>query len=906
MGNLEHASRLFSQLSQYLPEAHNQRFHPSPFLRSVKPSPWESLTYNLALSLLSLGSAYPSLREAASSTINQYLDNCAEAIDAVIPFAGRDSDAGRHGATYESSAVLSIAVSLVGFLEASSACTSFWSASEKLVLVERVRALLSEGFMVAIETASSSIRHLSAADSVLRDWKKYTRRYAATGRPLGATLLQKGFMRFVNSCAASLIGSPNLAEDEFLDDYMNGVGFARSHGDAEVSLIEHITEIIANEIRLLADGSDYLQLGSPWQQQLTFSVKASAFIGFLDCVILGEDSTNVEVFISWLDDTLLDPTQMSFPELATATLKSIAITARMFPNSAPNGSRSLLRFIAQGATSAGSTIAQAALCLAHVLGVLSQDAVITTLYSLGNVLSPGSSTERPYQNQLTGDPTVNGNTFVPYTQQRNGSATSLSANVDEDNVTYRNVIHAIVTIAASCNDDKISALAQSMLLQKIGKMNAGVDAYIIQETAALALSSGQAEFQLLLKFYGRVHREALSKGGNIVSDAVENALVYLSLTLKQTSPLYRLYLIHLLECIANKGDSSDSKNDRQEVLLAADDVSPLLRPLALLVSNGAEGVNPATVDYDEEVSSMFRDAWFNLVVHGISLNSPVARKHLKELRLLAKYSPSLVAEDRMEMLESDVELNTVLRRGMSAQRTIEQKKMLTIELPSREAEVKRLSYPRAVFLNATLLVESLRASSGNCTRFLSYFLDPALVTAEMASCMNSIAEKVVTCYLSMTLSGKYEDFSVPFLAKQLADFFVACCHRIERVQSVAVRCANKIIGECPSSLCQKYSLFALLELLTVMWASCLDGELDEFEWKPTFSSPRGMVQVDLPDNYNFRKRTFDTFLDRAKTWVTMVMDIAPLDVKGILQVCYLSRCSNGLVCSQSPDLFIRS
>lgn len=884
MCDQEHASRLFSQLSQYLPEAHSQRFHPSPFLRSVKPSPWESLTYNLTLSLLSLSSNYPPLREAAFRTINGYLNNCATAIDAIVPFAAYNSDSGNHGAAHESSTILSITVSLVGFLEASSTCAPFWNANEKLLLVDRVRAMLSEGFMVAIETASSTIRHSNMIGGAFRDWNKYTRRYAATGRPLGAMLLQKGFMRFIKSCAASLIGSPNLAEDEFLDDYMSGVGFARSHGEAEVSLIERITEIIADEIRLLADGSDYLQLGSPLQQRLTFSVKAFAFIGFLNCVILGEDSTNIEVFISWLDDTLLDPTQMSCAELSTATLKSIAIVARMFPNSAPNGSRSLLRFIVQGGTSAGSTIALAALCLAHVLGVLSQDAVITTLYSLGNVLSPGPRPERPCHNQLVGDTGMNGNGLAPFTQQRNGSLTSLSVNVEEDNATYRNVIHAIITIAASCNDDKISALAQSMLLQKIGKVNSSVDAYIIQETAALALSSGQAEFQLLLKFYSRVHRDAVSKGAHDICDAVQNALVYLSVTLRKDSPLYRLYLVHLLESIANKGDTTDSKSDRQDVVLAADDVSPLLRPLALLVSNGAEGACDASVDYDEDVSSMFRDAWFNLAVHGITLNSTVARRHLKELRLLAKHSPSLVSDDRMEMLESDVELNTVLRRGMSPQRAIEQRKMLSAALPNRESEVKRLSYPRAVFLNATLLVESLRASAGNCTRFLGYFLDPALATVEMASCMTAIADKVVTGYLSMTVSGKYEDFSMPFLSKQLADFFVACCHRIERVQSVAVLCANKIIQECPSALCEKHSLFSLLELLTVMWSSCLDGELDEFEWKPTFTSPREMVKVDLPDNYSFRRKTFDTFLEHARIWLSVVMNIAPLDVKGILQV----------------------
>lgn len=880
MANPEHASRLFSQLSQYLPEAHNQRFQPSPFLRDVKPSPWESLTYNLTHSLLSLSSNYPSLREATFSAFYQYLSNCADTIDAIAPLTGQD-----HGAALGSSSVLSIAVSLVGFLDAASTFITFWSAAEKLPLVERLRQMLSEGFMIAIETASSTIRHTDAADTVLRDWKKYTRRYAANGRPLSAMLLQKGFMRFVKSCAASLIGSPNLADDEFLNDYMNGVGFARSPGHAEISLTERLTVVIMDEIRLLADGSDYLQLGSPWQQQLTLSAKAFAFIGFLNCVILGEDPANAEAFVSWLEDTLMDPTQMSCPELASSTLKSVAITARMFPNTAPNGSQSLLRFIVQGGASPGSTIALAALCLAQVLGILSQDAVLTTLYSLGNVLSTGSNNERSYQYQLVGDAA---NSVASYAQPRDGSLTSLPVNPEDDNITYRNVIHAIVTIASSCNDDKISALAQSMLLQKIGKVNVGVDAYIIQEAAALALSSGQAELQLLLRFYSRVYRDGLSKGYTGITDAVQNALVYLSVTLKRDSPLYRLYLMHLLESIANKGDATDPKQDRQqELTLTADDVSPLLRPLALLVSNDATERCSGAAGYDEDVSSMFRDAWFNLAVHGLSTNSPVVKKHAKELRLLAEHSPSLVAEDRTGMLESDMELNTILRRGMTPHRVAEQRRLLIAELPSRESEVKRLSYPRAVFLNAALLVESLRASSGNCTRFLSYFLDPALASTEMASCMNAIAEKVVTCYLAKTASGKYEGFSAPFLSKQLADLFVACCHRIERVQHVAVLCANKIIHECPSALCEKHSLFALLEVLTVTWASCLDGELDEFEWKSSFTSPRGLVTVDLPDNYHFRRKTFDMFLDRARSWVTVVMNFAPLDVKGILQT-YLS------------------
>ncbi|KAF5857163.1 phosphatidylinositol-4- kinase [Aspergillus alliaceus] len=886
LGNPEYASRLVSQLSRYLPEAHSQVFRPSPFLYLIKPSPWEALTSNITLALLSLGSEsrYPLLRETVLNAVDKYLENCTKAVQAVAPFTHHDARTDNHCAVHEAIGVLSITTSVIGFLEASTRFASFWTATEKLRIIEDIWSILSEEFLIAIETASSTVRNAHTLENVLRDWRRYTRHYAADGRPLGVMLLQEAFMRFVKACTASLIGAPDLSEDEILGDYMNGVGIARSHDADEVSLINRTAEIIDDQIKLLEDGSDYLQLGSPWQQRLTFSVKASAFIGYLHCVLSGK--ANSEDLLSWLESTLMDPNQMSCLELAMATLKSVAIVARMSLNSASSGSRSLLRFIVEGAVPAGPTASVAAKCLAQVLGVLSQDAVITTLYSLGNVLSPGSGTEQAYNGQLIGDTSGHVNAFAGFSKAKQGSEVSLSVMGEEDCVHYRTVVHAIVTIATHSNDEKISALAQSMLLQKIGKLSAAVDAYIIKETAALSLSTGQGEFQLLLKFYGRAYWDGITKGYSNVANAVESAMAYLSVTLQRNTPLYRAYLIHLLESIVNKGDATDFENERQkDISLAPDYLTPLLQPLALLVScGGVKGEYVDIADYDQDISTLFRDAWFNIAIHGISLTSTVGRTHLKELRLLAKYSPPLVFEDRMEVLESDVELNTILRRGMGPQRLVEQKRTLIMELPSRESEIKRLNYPKAVFLNAALLVESLRASAGDCTKVLSYFRDPALTTTEMANCMTTVAEKVVDTYVSLTLSGRREDFSVPFLSKELAGFFVACCHRVERVQNVAVLCANKIIEDCPSSLCEKDSLFALLELLTVMWQSCLEEELDEFEWKPTFTSPTGIVKVHLPDNYHFRRKTLDVFLERARVWVTAVMDIAPLDIKGLLQV----------------------
>lgn len=147
----EHASRLVAQLSRYLPEAHSQLFRPSPFLHHIKPSPWEALTNNVTLALLSLGSEsrYPLLRETVLDAVEKYLEHCAKSVQAATPFTHHDSGTDYPVTAYEAVSILSITVSLVGFLEASTKFASFWTAIEKLRIIEKMRSILSEGFKVA-------------------------------------------------------------------------------------------------------------------------------------------------------------------------------------------------------------------------------------------------------------------------------------------------------------------------------------------------------------------------------------------------------------------------------------------------------------------------------------------------------------------------------------------------------------------------------------------------------------------------------------------------------------------------------------------------------------------------------------------------------------------------------------
>ncbi len=341
----------------------------------------------------------------------------------------------------------------------------------------------------------------------------------------------------------------------------------------------------------------------------------------------------------------------------------------------------------------------------------------------------------------------------------------------------------------------------------------------------------------------------------------------------------------MLEELISIGDVHESEYTHQiKVELAAEQIAQLLQPLALLVSKYR--LEDGLSEKEESVNAMLREAWFNIVVHGITLSSKLGQCYENDLRTLAMYSSPLIADDRADQLEGDVELNAVLRRGMNPQHTAEQRRRLIALLPKRESDISSLSYPKIIFLSATYLVENLRASCGDCTKVLAYFTDPILRGSGMSQCMMAIAEEVVGFYLRKALSGRFRNFAAPCVAKQLLALFTGCCHRIVEVQQVAATCANRIIVELPSSLCQRSSLFGLLELLNIIWSSCLEAEIDEYTWRSTFISARGKVSVALSDNYDFRRKTLNALYKRAKTWVMLVMNIAPLDVKGLLQVSY--------------------
>ena len=884
---LPDAERLATQLSTYLPEAHTQVFAPSPFLSEINPSPWAVVTYQLTNALLLLGTRFLTLRTTVSECMQAFLTNWTQAASAFVSQSqwGQSEDD-----DLDSRDVAAVAVSLVGFMEAAAMHYNFWDVFERLQLVRTLKDAMTENFLIAVETAASAIRHSDQHDLATRDWKKYLRRYAAKGNPLGAMLLQKGFMRMVLSCTARMLCDEHTVEcGDLLDQYIGGTHLDRADEEITEDMIEYLSELITDQMRALEDGFDYLQLGSAWQQRLAFSVKAYALEAFLHCMVLDEDIADAELLFGWLEDSLDNQVQMADVELADVVLKCFAVVAKYMSESAANFARVLLRFVVQG-TSNPTAVTIASQSLSHILRLLSQDAVITTLYSLGNILSSQSGTEKTHH-PLSPSPEVNGhhNSVVSAGRLRTGSVISLSISGDEEtSLVCGNVAHAIVMVATSCNDSRITALAQTMMLQKVGRVSVIVDARIIEETAVLSAHGRESEFRALLRLHSRLHHEALKANNTLVFDAVRKAREYLALNLDNKSPLFKIFAQHLLEVLLSKGDVVEGEfKQSAEVEQAAKEIAPLLKPLSILAVRKAPQGTPHALDKDPEMDTMAREAWFNIAVHGITLQSRIGQQYYHELRVLSMHSAALVDPDRVELLEMDVELNTILRRGMSQQHTLDQKKDLISIIPERESEIKHLSYQKVVFLNAAYLVESLRATSGECAEMMDYFVDPTLQSSEMGQCLTAMAADIVKRYTQKVIPAKEDEFSAPFVSRQLAKLFSACCHRSKKMQEVARISAESIISAAPSALIQKAALFALLELLTLMWSSCLEEDLDEYEWRSEFKSARGKITIELSDDYGFRKQTLNNLYTYARRWVTTVIAIAPLDVKGLLQT-YLS------------------
>jgi phosphatidylinositol 4-kinase len=517
------AEQLLHQLAPYLPESYAQILSPSPTLRDIGSSPYETLTENLTSAILSLGVRHERLQSPVRDIIIQYMKGWSSAAAELSADHFDQDDQTDFAADGDLAKVMTQSLSLLGFLNATAAHANFWSAYDRLRFVESLRSALSENFLIAFETALSVVRNARSHHHGLREWKRYAKHYAALGRPLGAMILHDSFLQVVVACAALLVDASHRdPKDDILDSLRASYNSNRIlKNTSEDALADGLARIATEEMDRLDNDLDYLQrVGSAWQQRQASSVKAKVIITYLCCTVYDDDIAESDMLMSWLDSTLNDPAQSIDHDLSCTVLKSMAILAKVLPAMASTLGRSLPRVIVQGGFD-HRTASVAADCLASVLSVLPQDAIITTLYSLGNVIGTG-----PVDRASASSPALNGQGKALrasgiYSTQHTGSAISLTpSDFDEPHHVHTTVVQTIISVASNCKDEKITALALSMLTQKVGRVSRTVDAKIITDAAILGVQSASGEFRALLKLYTKLCHDAIVADDQMQLEAV--------------------------------------------------------------------------------------------------------------------------------------------------------------------------------------------------------------------------------------------------------------------------------------------------------------------------------------------------------------------------------------------------
>lgn len=509
--NLEDAARLLHHLSPYLSECCFQALSSSTALQSIAPAPWDVLTSALTKAILELGQRHARLRERALEAVFSYITNSTDlARHLAAPHFNDDKMDSAYAEDLEPRGIVRLSTSMLGFLAAAAQNARFWTSLGRLDVIAAFQAMLSEEFLLASESAFSIIRNAHDSDD-LAEWRHYLKQYAAMGQPLNALLLRRGFMKFVMACAVLLI-LPQSFQSRPDQDALASIMLLSVHKrdemrEGDVEMAERIADIAAQELTNLENSSDYLELGSTWQQHLANSLKASSLASFLLCTIVNDKAAEPEVMMHWLEESLADPTQIIDQTLACSVLRCMAIMAKHSSAVASNLSRTLPHFLTKEPLTQRVAVV-AAECLLFVMKLLPQETVITTLYSLGNSLSVDKNNDASGNFALFADTGMDFEHALNSDHSRVGSTVYLGPDhPEESSSTYETVILAIVTIVKGFADEKITALALSMLVQKVGKISVSVDSKIITQAAVIAIDGGAADFRALLRLYTRLSHD---------------------------------------------------------------------------------------------------------------------------------------------------------------------------------------------------------------------------------------------------------------------------------------------------------------------------------------------------------------------------------------------------------------
>lgn len=674
-------------------------------------------------------------------------------------------------------------------------------------------------------------------------------------------------------------------------------GTLKNLSEHQLDIIKRLAESALQKMEFLDRGESYIVYSTLARLKLGYLAKAELLL----VLVCGAITENIDfpaakkIFLSSIGifDVMLDN------NLGTAIFQLGSLLVFKDPSVASSLTRAFTSLVANPNLSAAQCLA-----ISKSVGiaskVLSQDAVVTTIYALTNLLLVGndglqlqlrSRRSTGLRSGLTGESNgtrlTEGNPHSLITHNTLLKKISVSSereiaglNEQEHQKVCENAVIAISEVVAACDDVSVSALAVTILSQKTIKLHITVAPTLLNGLVSCAPYLSEREFVLVARLLHKLSFDAYQAKDTKLLEVLCELRSSLSAKLDQSNPLYFTYLKEILKAIISRGDVQvlDHHRPHNEISAIGDQISIYLKPLADLLPDMHKGEKPLR-KLENSIADLFRNIWFNMVVHGYSINSVNAKTYANELERIAYNTPPLASEQSWSRNETSLELNTVLKRGSSNHNVKDHRHIVgdIFEVP------RTMSYSKLMFLAAALFVESLRVKTGNCYTVLRYYSDPSMKTSGIDKYLGYIAFKINKDFIGLVHCGADKQFSAESVAQQVTQMLVLCCYGLEDLQDAAIQCCDLLIKRVPSSLCHHTSLFALFDILTLLYNSVIDAETNQYEPTFLYRAKKTGIKLRLPDSYSWRKETFNRLHDKAVSWLNLLLLRCSFDTQSLIQ-----------------------
>lgn len=591
---------------------------------------------------------------------------------------------------------------------------------------------------------------------------------------------------------------------------------------------------------------------------IALSVSSEAVLGHtlkMFCVSAISLDNYDETLSTWLSNLLLDAGDLDDPVLGPAVLQVLSALAIRFPAHASDSIK-MFKDIVQFAPrlqdeDSPSLASLAAKYLLRILEFYSNDGLVSTMYGFANHLNgPSGASEFssfPTNGLKAGH--VNGD-----------EASVLSRNSDNEK-TARNVIEAISIFGTNCRDAQLSALALSILIQKSERVHEAVQRKIVTELAAVALHCTDKDISRVSNYYAKLEAQTEDPEMSIAIQYARNEIS--SHLVDTASTAYDTYLETLLKTGIQRATNSTNPASLTTVLF----------PLSTLMK-GRGAISPRRPSVD--LVQLFHDLWFRLVIAGYTINSELVVYNLESLKNVARGSPTLALETLTDSFESDLESYPVLKQAHEHSETLKLQSTLGRYAPGGNS--RQLNFPKAVYLNAVALLESLRCQTGIASGSLSYYRLSSLSQSDVQDLLSTVFHHNTRDFIrAVALNSAGID-----LDRQLHDLLIGCCDQIGAVRNQAVSVINHIVHNIPSAFCSSLAITTLLESITLLGWARYEEFSDQYSPTYEFKSTRTDLSIIVPDSFADRQQSLDSAQRNARRWLERAMLESASDVRTLL------------------------